>query len=447
VLKSLFFALLFAVFACTQNPAYVVIHPTTSPARNGLPLNNPYKVIVQKGETLYSISHKNNVEIRDVIEINSLRPPYTLIIGQSLKLPKATFHIVSGSDNLYAISRSYGVDISRLAKKNNLSEPYNLTSGQKLMLPSPAEKDANSNITPKQGKYSGVPGVDNVASSKIISSELTPFHKEPARKSDKKDGDTPFLLQKNNVSQLVKSNKANKIPDKDDESFKYKSEQEFAANEADRENVTPSATSQSINQEKTLLKKTENKSDENFPSAALKPENTQSQPAQKESARQEFVAQEEDTAGADQNHFADGLAPEDQSARMSDNAVKPSFYWPVKGSVISKFGPKKGGLYNDGINISAKAGAPIKAADGGEVVYAGNELRGYGNMLLIKHNNGYLTAYAHMDDFLVKKGDIITKGQVIAHVGQTGHVTSPQLHFSIRQGRKAIDPEKYLSSS
>lgn len=121
-----------------------------------------------------------------------------------------------------------------------------------------------------------------------------------------------------------------------------------------------------------------------------------------------------------------------------------SFSWPVKGKIISAFGPKKGGLYNDGINISAALGADITAAKAGKVVYSGNELRGYGNLVLIKHDDGYLTAYAHASEINVQKGDSVAKGQVIGKVGKSGHVSQPQLHFSIRKGRKAIDPSKYL---
>ena len=109
------------VFSCTQEPANIVVHSTNSPAKTNIVSNNPYKVTVEKNDTLYSIARKNNVEIRAVIDANKLRPPYILIPGQTVKLPKAGFHIVAESDTLYAISRSYNVDASRLAQKNNLT--------------------------------------------------------------------------------------------------------------------------------------------------------------------------------------------------------------------------------------------------------------------------------------------------------------------------------------
>ncbi len=128
---------------------------------------------------------------------------------------------------------------------------------------------------------------------------------------------------------------------------------------------------------------------------------------------------------------------------------KPSgkgFLWPAKGKVISGFGAKEGGLRNDGINIAAARGAPVNAAENGVVAYAGNELRGFGNLLLVKHANGYISAYAHNDKLLVKRGDTVKKGQSIATVGSTGSVSTPQLHFELRKGKKALDPRKHLPS-
>ncbi|MDA1089564.1 MAG: M23 family metallopeptidase [Proteobacteria bacterium] len=120
------------------------------------------------------------------------------------------------------------------------------------------------------------------------------------------------------------------------------------------------------------------------------------------------------------------------------------FAWPVQGKVVSGFGFKAKGLRNDGINISAARGTPVKATENGVVVYAGNELRGFGNLLLIKHANGWVSAYAHNDTLSAKRGDKVAKGQQVATVGSTGSVNNPQLHFEMRRGRTAQDPIKYL---
>jgi murein DD-endopeptidase MepM/ murein hydrolase activator NlpD len=123
------------------------------------------------------------------------------------------------------------------------------------------------------------------------------------------------------------------------------------------------------------------------------------------------------------------------------------FPWPVRGHVLAGYGTAPGGGHNDGINIGAPRGAPVAAIDGGTVAYAGNEVRGYGNLILIKHANGWISAYAHCDALMVKKGDQVTRGQVIAKVGTTGGVREPQLHFELRQGKKPVDPREFLTPS
>ena len=111
------------------------------------------------------------------------------------------------------------------------------------------------------------------------------------------------------------------------------------------------------------------------------------------------------------------------------------------------FGPKPNGLQNDGINLAVPEGTPVKAADDGVVAYAGNELKGYGNLVLVRHSNGFVTAYAHASEIMVKRGDNVKRGQVIAKSGQTGSVTSPQLHFEIRKGATPVDPSQYLNGA
>jgi murein DD-endopeptidase MepM/ murein hydrolase activator NlpD len=124
-----------------------------------------------------------------------------------------------------------------------------------------------------------------------------------------------------------------------------------------------------------------------------------------------------------------------------------AFRWPVKGRVISEYGTKPNGLRNEGINISVPEGTGIRAAEGGIVAYAGNELKGYGNLVLIRHEGGWVTAYAHNRELFVKRGDTVRRGDVIAKAGQTGSVTSPQLHFEVRKGATAVDPMRFLNSA
>lgn len=122
------------------------------------------------------------------------------------------------------------------------------------------------------------------------------------------------------------------------------------------------------------------------------------------------------------------------------------FMWPLRGPVISTYGPKQAGYHNDGVNIRAPQGSSVVAAESGVVVHASNKLKGYGNLILIKHQNGWVTAYAHNDKLLVAKGDQVNRGQTVAEVGSTGRVDSPQLHFEMRKGSRAVNPTLYLKS-
>jgi murein DD-endopeptidase MepM/ murein hydrolase activator NlpD len=124
----------------------------------------------------------------------------------------------------------------------------------------------------------------------------------------------------------------------------------------------------------------------------------------------------------------------------------PAFAWPVSGPVIAEFGADTNGQRNDGINISAPMDTPIHAAASGTVTYSGNELKAYGNLVLIRHDDGYVTAYAHADKILVVKGQSVTRGQVIGYSGSSGDVTSPQLHFEIRRDTHPVDPKELLAA-
>jgi murein DD-endopeptidase MepM/ murein hydrolase activator NlpD len=143
-----------------------------------------------------------------------------------------------------------------------------------------------------------------------------------------------------------------------------------------------------------------------------------------------------------------GSAAEPPAAAPPPRTSAPdsgTFLWPVRGHVLAAYGSGRDGTHNDGINIAAPRGAAVEAADGGVVAYAGNELRGYGNLILVKHPNGWISAYGHCDQILVKRGDKVARGQTIARVGSTGNVAEPQLHFELRRGNRAVDPREFLA--
>lgn len=131
-----------------------------------------------------------------------------------------------------------------------------------------------------------------------------------------------------------------------------------------------------------------------------------------------------------------------QATRQAGDSVK--LRWPAQGKVISGFGGRPDGTHNDGINMSVPLGTDVHAAESGVVAYAGSELKGYGNLVLVRHDNGWVTAYAHNDELMVKRGDKISRGQVIAKAGKTGTVDQPQVHFELRQGSKPVDPTPFM---
>jgi len=364
------------LFACTQSPAVVENRSIYKKGASYEELSrNPFKIRVQGGDTLYKISKKYGVGIRELIEINNLRPPYLLSPSQVIKLPKAKFHMVNEGDTLYAVSRSYGVDLSRLIHVNNLNEPFIIKQGEKLRIPS-----------------------------------LTQSYQYVAKAVTK-----PVIVQKGELSSITQRDigKLNKEPDQP----KY-----ILPNEVKLGRVSDASNNTGSN---GLLKPKLRPGV--YPRPNLKPE-TRRQLASNPKKKMKYQKASYSTKVLSRNNVA--------KAR--------GFDWPARGTIISRFGPKKGGLYNDGINIRAAEGTSVFASDNGMVVYAGNELRGYGNLVLLKHSNGFVTAYAHANNIFVKKGQVVKKGQKIASVGSTGHVSVPQLHFSIRKGRKAINPQSYL---
>jgi murein DD-endopeptidase MepM/ murein hydrolase activator NlpD len=358
--------LLCSVAACTQEPAALEMRhgaakskPDFSPKQD-INLVTPYKINVKRGQTLYQIAREHEVSIRELIEINKVRPPYRLEIGQQIQLPKPTYHMVKSGDTATDIARGYKIDVGQLVRANNLRHPYTLQIDQKLKIP---------------GHH-----VDTESTETEIDERTQPV---ALQNREVKTTSLQPVSQPTDVSPVT-SAPLESQPDAQSQSYSQPQEQ---------------FQSQSIHQSQDPIQ--------------LQPE-------------PEFQPQ-----------------PDNVSKSVPNQPVQ--FIWPVKGEIISSFGPKKGGLQNDGINIKATEGNPVAAAEAGTVVYAGNELKGYGNLLLIKHHDGYLSAYAHTQKMLVSKGDAVSKGQQIATVGSTGHVNSSQLHFSIRKGRTAVNPVSYLS--
>ncbi len=279
---------------------------------------------VRRGDTVFGIARAFEVPLRALIDANGLQPPYTLRIGQVLRVPTQRVHTVQAGNTVYSISRSYGVDLSELVRINDITPPYTIAVGQRLILPSATGTQTAGN------SQTSAPATASGAAAPPL------------------DDETPANLPA----------------------------------------VAPNASS--------------------APAASA--------PAQ-----------------------AVPAAIPTPAARSGGK-----FGWPLQGPLLSSYGPTSDGLHNDGINIEAPAGTPVLASENGVVAYAGNELRGFGNLLLIKHADGWVTAYAHNQSFLVERGQSVTRGQEIARVGRSGNVDRPQLHFEIRKGSRAIDPREML---
>lgn len=162
------------------------------------------------------------------------------------------------------------------------------------------------------------------------------------------------------------------------------------------------------------------------------------------SGEQKVAAVETPNVASDAQPAAGTSGTQTASSSPGSGSIASKLRWPVQGKVVAPFGPRSDGTHNDGVNIAVPMGTDVKAAESGVVAYVGDELKGYGNLVLIRHDNGWVTAYAHNDKLLVSRGEHVKRGQVIAKTGRTGLVDQPQLHFELRQGQKPVDPTPHM---
>ncbi len=317
-------------------------------------------VIVQQGETLYSIAKKNGVPLRDLIDTNNLEPPYALKAGSAIKIPFPNYHESREGETLYSISRMYDMKVNDVIALNNLKFPYPIYPGDKIKIVK--DKNKKSEKNPQLALESKVKKENNIKPSEEKAKEIV------EKKNSKEIEKYGFKPSEVRALELAKKNDSSRTA-------------QNIINPSKNEIVE---TKLSINKpiDKDSIKKIANKT----------------------------------------NRFS----------------------WPVRGEVISKFGPKSAGLYNDGINIKAKDGQAVSSSEDGIVAYVGSELKGYGNLVIVKHSGGWISAYAHLKNSAVAIGQKISKGQKIGNVGNSGKVKFPQLYFGLRKGRDAVNPENYL---
>jgi murein DD-endopeptidase MepM/ murein hydrolase activator NlpD len=314
---------------------------------------------------------------------------------------RGTTIIVGTSDTLEVLARRYNVSTAEILRANGYKGPRALSPGQQLIIPRPT---ATAAVAPAP-----VPAVAPPASKPVAAG--------PAAASVHivNKGDTLHSIAHRNHIPVAELAKANKLGQSAKLSLGMKLTVPGAKTAAAAPAVAPA------------------------PAAPAAPASKTVATAQPQSAR--LV---QPTANVEQA----AAAPETPAIKPSEaTGALPTFRWPVRGKVITSYGSKTNGKANDGINVAVPEGTPVKAAEDGVVAYSGNELKGYGNLVLVRHSNGYVTAYAHASEILVKRGDTIKRGQVIARSGQSGEVGSPQLHFEIRKGSSPVDPLQFLNGA
>jgi murein DD-endopeptidase MepM/ murein hydrolase activator NlpD len=311
--------------------------------------------------------------------------------------------IVGTSDTLEILSRRYNVSSAAIMQANGYKGPRALSPGQQLIIPHQAASVA------------AAPALAAPASKPVAVATAAPSVHVVNH------GDTLLSISRRNHVPVAELAKANKL----EPSSKLKLGMKLTVPGA------KTAAAASVAQPVAV--------------AAAQPA-VASAPATKMAAATAVPPQAAHLAQAT-TKIEDAPAAETPVKASEATGALPTFRWPVRGKVITAYGAKANGKANDGINLAVPEGTPIKAAEDGVVAYSGNELKGYGNLVLVRHSNGYVTAYAHASELLVKRGDTIKRGQTIAKSGQSGEVGSPQLHFEIRKGSSPVDPLQFLNGA
>ena len=311
--------------------------------------------------------------------------------------------VVAKGDTLYSLARKHSVSVSDLAKINNLHEPYVLSVGQKLHV-----------------RQSQMPNM--ISEEKV--NEIKADHRvvsEPVK---------PNTVKRVDVQEIVVV--------KGDTLYSLSRKYEIPVNDLAVMNKLSAPFTLSVGQKIKVPKLAEEKTRSvvQVKSATDTKKITPAKTSEKSQTPQK-------TPVADKQQTKISSDPKTQLPKISSRSGN-KFAWPVRGKILSSYGAKNNGLFNDGINISASRGTDVKAAENGVVAYAGNEVKGMGNLIIIQHSDGWMTIYAHLDSMFVKRGNTVKIGQSIGQIGMSGKVDEPQLHFEIRKGTKAYNPTQYL---
>ena len=300
--------------------------------------------------------------------------------------------VVKPGDTLYALAKKHGLSVSEIAALNGLMEPYQLSVGQKLLLKSKTEPVETADVL-QVNKPKNMVQTTRVELQEIVVAR----------------GDTLYSISRKYSTPVNDLAVMNKLTPP----FELSVGQKLRVPNLAEASMARNSKTVTANVVKTEVKGVV---------------------AEKQTTTTTVAAQPVKKISSDPTKKLPTI-----SARSSSK-----FAWPVRGKILSAYGAKSNGLFNDGINISATRGTAVKAAENGVVAYAGNEVKGMGNLVIVQHDGGWMTVYAHMDSMNVRRGHKVSVGQKIGTVGETGKVDSPQLHFEIRKGTKAYNPYSYL---
>ncbi|MDX2287929.1 MAG: peptidoglycan DD-metalloendopeptidase family protein [Hyphomicrobiaceae bacterium] len=326
---------------------------------------------------------------------------------------------VERGDTLYGLSRRHGVSLAELMSVNELTSP-DLRPGQKLRLPASASLTAPSpRSLPARDSEAATAPADWTGSHTVASGETL---STIARRYGIRSAD---LQRYNGIEdpRRMRPGLALKVPGG---GSSVASSRGSAVDAPDRYAAAPADPATDVPASAPAPVAT------GVRTVAIEPDRSAPQPDAPAPSAAE---------GRSANAGSDPSAPAPAVVAKSDK-----LRWPARGRIIGSFGPRSDGTHNDGVNLAVPMGAEVHAAEDGVVAYAGSELRGYGNLVLVRHDNGWVTAYAHNQDLLVKRGDVVKRGQVIAKAGKSGDVDQPQLHFELRQGSKPVDPLPHLET-
>jgi murein DD-endopeptidase MepM/ murein hydrolase activator NlpD len=358
--------------------------------------------------------------------------------GARSPLPAGETVDVQAGDTLYALSKRHNVSIAALMELNQLKSP-NLKPGQKIVLPSnarrPATKVASAgSALPPSAIASPQPAVSSPAPAPQVMAPAPIAASDWSGSYTLKPGDSLYAIARNHKVTLAELQRNNTIADptkvRPGTVLKVPGGAAGAVASA-TPTIAPAATDAP---RATQIAVGASAPPTAAPaSGVIAPKIINVQPAEPKPEAEKQVAA-----------VAPTLPP--SAAAKSEPAVASGtkFRWPVKGQIVANFGKRPDGSPNDGVSIGVPAGTDVHAAQDGTVAYAGSELKGYGNLILVRHDGGWVTAYAHASEILVKRGDAIKRGQVIAKSGQTGGVDKPLVHFELRKDSKPLDPTPYM---